>query len=65
MKGKYAKTSHSSQKSDKPQIGSAVRVAGEHRRCDCGVVVKKGIMYEYNSALYCSRRCVLSVMNNQ
>lgn len=62
MKGKYAKTSHGSVQKEGPQIGVAILVAGEHRSCKCGFVVRKGIMYEYENILYCSRRCVASVM---
>lgn len=65
MKGKYAKTSHGSSRQDDSRPGTVVRVAGEHRICSCGVVVKKGIMYEYANSLYCSRRCVQSIVSDE
>lgn len=59
MKGKYAKTSHGGSKQVQNVNGMPVRVAGEHRSCICGVIVKKGIMYESESNLFCSRKCVV------
>jgi hypothetical protein len=65
MKGKYAKTSHGASRQDDGRLGSVVRVAGEYRVCSCGVVVKKGIMYEYADSLFCSRGCVESIVSSQ
>jgi len=34
-----------------------VQVAGTSRTCSCGTEVRRGIMWEFQSVLHCSRLC--------
>ena len=40
-----------------------VQVAGTPRSCECGVNVRRGIMWEFQATLYCSRRCASEAEN--
>lgn len=36
-----------------------IQVAGVPRSCECNVVVRRGIMWEREGKLYCSKRCAV------
>lgn len=35
-----------------------VQVGGIIRQCECGTIVRRGMMWEHNGTLYCSKLCV-------